>query len=214
MRERCWLTLKMPCPEAAWRCAARECEAFRWAFLALPCCLSKKGLGVPQSGQLFGLSAVTAVGCFADEAFMLPSAAPPGQAFLITRYPAEQCRQKSHLNPGRWRPHQRLSRRNAQSRRHKRRKLGLSALPSVFRKPRLLLETLPVTPVSWDTYAAPAPPAHAPLLVQDQKPLHNMPMWPPGHIQSTLLPSRYPMQHPQQVLVLSNFLQEASHRAL
>ena len=146
MRERCWLTLKMPSPEAAWRCAARECEAFRWAFLALPCCLSKKGLGVPPSGQLFGLSAVTAVRCFADEAFMLPSAAPPGQALLITRYPAEQCRQKSHLKPGRWRPHQRLSRRNAQSRRHKPRKLGLSALPSVFRKPRLLLETLPSRP--------------------------------------------------------------------
>ena len=67
-----------------------------------------------------------------------------------------------------------------------------------------------VTPVSWDTYAAPAPTAPTPLLVQDQKTLHNMPMWPPGHIQSTLLPSRYPMQHPQQVLVLSNFLQEAS----
>ncbi|CAE6920835.1 unnamed protein product [Symbiodinium natans] len=67
-------------------------------------------------------------------------------------------------------------------------------------------------PVSWDgAYAAPTAPTAPtmPLQVVHDKPL-NVPMWPqPAHMHPTVLPSRYPLQHPQQVLVLSNFLQEA-----
>ena len=74
-------------------------------------------------------------GCSA-EAFMLPSAAPPGpgQALLIaTGVGPAECRPKaeaaevtrSHLKPGRWRRLPCLSRRIAQSHRHKRRKLRL-----------------------------------------------------------------------------------------
>ncbi|OLP94030.1 hypothetical protein AK812_SmicGene24002 [Symbiodinium microadriaticum] len=120
-------------------------------------------------------------------AFMLPSAAPPGQVAAAPAPLSTQCTK----------PQAQAAQAGAVGASER-----LSKAPAPLGNPS-------VTPVSWDTYAAPAPPAPTPLLVQDQKPLHNMPMWPPGHIQSTLLPSRYPMQHPQQVLVLSNFLQEA-----
>eukprot|EP00439_Symbiodinium_sp_Y106_P064378 s2561_g10.t1 len=122
-------------------------------------------------------------------AFMLPSAAPPG--------PGQVAAAPVPLSTHCTKPQAQAAQAAA---------IGASERLAKSSAP---LGNPSVTPVSWDTYAAPAPTAPTPLLVQDQKTLHNMPMWPPGHIQSTLLPSRYPMQHPQQVLVLSNFLQEA-----
>ncbi|CAE6934883.1 ML3 [Symbiodinium sp. CCMP2592] len=122
-------------------------------------------------------------------AFMLPSAAPPG--------PGQVAAAPVPLSTHCTKPQAQAAQAAA---------IGASERLAKTSAP---LGNPSVTPVSWDTYAAPAPTAPTPLLVQDQKPLHNMPMWPPGHIQSTVLPSRYPMQHPQQVLVLSNFLQEA-----